>query len=69
MHHIDYGLGTFCADAFHDIAPGSTKDLAEIYQNLLCEDQLAAYEINKRFYEIGSVSGIEDLSRALRDGI
>jgi NDP-sugar pyrophosphorylase family protein len=69
MHHIDYGLGVFRAEAFRDIAPGSTKDLAEIFQELLRDGQLAACEIAERFYEIGSVAGIEDLSRTLREGI
>ena len=69
MLHIDYGLGVFRAEAFRDIKPGSAKDLADIFQTLLRANQLAACEINERFYEIGSVAGIEDLSRALRDGI
>jgi NDP-sugar pyrophosphorylase family protein len=69
MHHIDYGLGVFDHEAFARISPGSNTDLAEIYQELLRANQLAACEIDERFYEIGSVAGIEDLSRALREGV
>ena len=68
MHHIDYGLGVFRAEAFGKIAPGASKDLAEIFQELLRDGQLAACEIGERFYEIGSVAGIEYLSRLLRAG-
>jgi NDP-sugar pyrophosphorylase family protein len=64
MHHIDYGLGVFQAEAFS----GAATDLAEVYRELLDRDQLAAFEVEERFYEIGSVSGIEDLSRALAAG-
>ena len=66
MHYIDYGLGAFRADVFAGLAPGIAKDLAEIYQDLLREHQLAGCEIPQRFYEIGSVAGIEDLARHLR---
>lgn len=69
MQHIDYGLGVFHAEAFGDVACDRPTDLAEIYQHLLRQDQLAACEVEERFYEIGSVGGIEDLSRALRTGV
>ena len=69
MQHIDYGLGVFKAEAFQGIGPEESIDLAQVFQRLLAADQLAACEIEERFYEIGSVSGIEDLSRALRAGL
>jgi NDP-sugar pyrophosphorylase family protein len=68
MHHIDYGLGAFRREAFGSIAPGSVCDLAGIYQDLLARGELAAVELTERFYEIGSFAGIEDLSKALRQG-
>ncbi|HLW76099.1 MAG TPA: sugar phosphate nucleotidyltransferase, partial [Bryobacteraceae bacterium] len=66
MHYIDYGLGVFRAQAFTGIEAGTVKDLAEIYRDLLRAGQLAGCEIPERFYEIGSLAGIEDLSRRLR---
>jgi hypothetical protein len=30
-----------------------------MYQRLLARDQLAAYEVHERFYEIGSFEGLE----------
>jgi NDP-sugar pyrophosphorylase family protein len=67
MHHIDYGLGVFKRDAFEILAPGSVHDLAALYQDLLARGELAALEMRERFYEIGSVAGIEELSRVLKD--
>jgi MurNAc alpha-1-phosphate uridylyltransferase len=67
-HHIDYGLGVFRHTAFATLAPGQCCDLAEIYQALLTRGELVACEMQERFYEIGSVAGIQDLSRALSDG-
>jgi len=62
MQHIDYGLGVFGRSAF-DGAPHA--DLAETYGDLLRRDQLAACEVHERFYEIGSASGIRELSEYL----
>jgi NDP-sugar pyrophosphorylase family protein len=65
MTHIDWGLGVLSSRAF-DPYPADTKlDLAVIYQDLLARDQLAGYEVYERFYEIGSVAGLEDTRRLL----
>lgn len=68
MHYIDYGLGIFRRQVFETLKDGSIRDLAEVYQELLAGDDLAGYEMKERFYEIGSFSGIEDLSAVLRAG-
>jgi N-acetyl-alpha-D-muramate 1-phosphate uridylyltransferase len=65
MRHIDYGLGVFHRKVFESLTPGEVRDLAEVYQKLLARNELAGCEIPERFYEIGSVQGIQDLSRAL----
>lgn len=65
MRHIDYGLEVFRADAFAPYAVGERFDLARVLQDLLARDQLSAYEVTERFYEIGSVAGLEDTRRHL----
>ena len=67
MHHIDYGLGVFHADVFADVPKVGTSDLAELYRKLLSEGRLAGYEVRQRFYEIGSLEGIRELSRVLAE--
>lgn len=65
MTHIDWGLGVLSSRAF-DPYPVETKlDLAVVYQDLLARDQLVGYEVYERFYEIGSVAGLEDTRRLL----
>lgn len=61
MLHIDYGLEVFTRQVFDDISDNQVQDLVPIYQKLLSQDQLAAYEVTERFYENGSVAGILDL--------
>jgi D-sedoheptulose 7-phosphate isomerase len=66
MRHIDWGLGVFRDRAFDLPENAAAGDLAVVYQNLLRQGELAAYEAECRFYEIGSFSGIEELSQHLR---
>lgn len=67
MRYIDYGLGVFRQAVFEAMTADAVRDLAEVYQDLLARGELAACEVSQRFYEIGSVAGMEDLSRALRN--
>jgi N-acetyl-alpha-D-muramate 1-phosphate uridylyltransferase len=67
MQHIDYGLGVLTPAAFAE-CPEGPLDLATVYQNLLRRDQLAAFEVFDRFYEIGSPDGLADLERHLLNG-
>ena len=64
MSHIDYGLGVFKRSVFESLGNG-THDLATVYQDLLRHDELSAFEVTERFYEIGSPEGIRDLSEYL----
>ncbi|MBV9302598.1 MAG: nucleotidyltransferase family protein [Acidobacteriaceae bacterium] len=65
MHYIDYGLGVFERSVFDSMPPDEYRDLAEVYQQLLTVHQLASFEVQERFYEIGSAHGIEDLEQYL----
>jgi len=66
MRHIDYGLGVLRAAAFTRVPDGEPADLAALYQQLLGEGELAAFEIPGRFYEVGSFDGIQELAQYLR---
>jgi len=66
MRHIDYGLGAFRANVFAGLPDGVPCDLAAVYQSLLTAGDLAAFDVPERFYEIGSVRGLEDTSEYLR---
>lgn len=65
MQHIDYGLGLFRRTAFEAVPDDSPSDLALVYRDLLQHNQLAAFEVTQRFYEIGSPSGLEETRRYL----
>lgn len=65
MDYIDYGLGLLQANVFNAYAEDIPMDLAQIYQDLVAQDQLAAFEVSQRFYEIGSPAGLEETRRFL----
>jgi NDP-sugar pyrophosphorylase family protein len=69
MQYIDYGLGVFRSSAFSNVQANQHCDLSGIYQDLLANERLAAFEVTERFYEIGSAQGIEDLKTYLRGGV
>jgi N-acetyl-alpha-D-muramate 1-phosphate uridylyltransferase len=69
MQHIDYGLGVFSSRAFERIPAETSFDLADLFQDLLERDELAAFEIGDRFYEIGSFNGIEEMKQYLSERV
>jgi len=68
MHHIDYGLGVLRAEALKPSPHNEVVDLADVYGRLVSTGQLAGYEVQKRFYEIGSPAGRQELDELLRSG-
>jgi N-acetyl-alpha-D-muramate 1-phosphate uridylyltransferase len=61
MRHIDYGLGGLSEEALLPRDEHTPCDLAVVYQELLAQGELAAFEADRRFYEIGSPAGLEEL--------
>ena len=65
LHYIDYGLGVLTSQAFEPWADATGPfDLADVYRDLISRNALAGHEVHERFYEIGSIEGLED-TRAL----
>jgi NDP-sugar pyrophosphorylase family protein len=62
MAHIDYGLGAIRTRALQRVP----ADLACFYAQLLAQNQLGAYEVRERFYEIGSFAGIRELEEVFK---
>jgi N-acetyl-alpha-D-muramate 1-phosphate uridylyltransferase len=58
MHHIDYGLGIVRAEVFNEYGEDDVFDLAIVYESLVAKGQLACYEVQERFFEIGSYEGL-----------
>jgi NDP-sugar pyrophosphorylase family protein len=68
MQHIDYGITFFRESAFYPWADQSSFDLSIVCNQLAKNNQLYGFEVFDRFYEIGSVQGIEEFYQYLRRG-
>jgi NDP-sugar pyrophosphorylase family protein len=66
MHYIDYGVGMLRAAVFEAYADEEAFDLASVYSTLVEIKEMAGYETDKRFYEIGSPSGLAETEAYLR---
>ena len=65
MHHIDYGLGVLTASVLMSYAEKSF-DLAVLYKQLSEHGDLAGFQVEDRFYEIGSFEGLKETEAFFR---
>lgn len=67
LEWIDYGLGALRREVLETRVPAAEiVDLADVYHRLSLEGLLAAYPVERRFYEVGSVEGLRELESFLR---
>ena len=65
MQYIDYGLGVWNHRAFEGVPEASSCDLVAVYQEMLLRGELAGFEVEERFYEIGSFAGLTETRKHL----
>ncbi len=58
--HIDYGINLLRSIALENFPTNRPFDLAEVFQRLIADEQMAGFEVFERFYEIGSPAGLEE---------
>lgn len=58
MCYIDFGLGLLRKSSLDSIAADQAADMQGIYQRLIAEDDILTWEVQERFYEIGSPKGL-----------
>ena len=66
MAYIDYGAALLRQPAWERIAPDQPYDLADLYAELVAEQQMIGYEVTQRFYEIGSHTGLAETQAYLQ---
>jgi len=63
---INYGVSAFRKQALDLVTVGRETSEEEYYRALIARSQLIAYEVRRRFFEIGSREGLAELERFLR---
>lgn len=66
MRHIDYGLSIYAAEFFAAWPNGVAFDLSDLQVDLITHGEMAAFETENRFYEIGSLPGLAETEEFLR---
>jgi N-acetyl-alpha-D-muramate 1-phosphate uridylyltransferase len=65
MTHIDYGLSLLRHDALAGVPPATRAYLGDLYHELAARGAMKAFEVHRRFYEIGSPEGLAETRRFL----
>lgn len=62
MVYIDYGVNVFRKQALGLIQKNLYCSLETVFPQLIAKNELLAYEVGERFYEIGSINGIREFT-------
>jgi NDP-sugar pyrophosphorylase family protein len=66
MRWIDYGLSVLTRSIVAErVPPGTVHDLAALFTGLSARGELAGYLVDRRFYEIGSPTGLAEVTHLL----
>jgi len=68
MVYIDYGASILRKKALELVPPNQAYSLEELFGQLIEWGELLAYEVNKRFYQIGSPEGLEEFRNFVLTG-
>lgn len=60
---IDYGVTLLSRESLDDVPGHCFCGLEDLFPRLIAKNQLLAYEVKERFYEIGSIQGLRDFTR------
>jgi MurNAc alpha-1-phosphate uridylyltransferase len=69
MEYIDYGLVVVRKKVFDPYPANEPFDLSHVLSRIVESGQVAAFEADQRFYEIGSTSGIKETEDYIRTRI
>jgi NDP-sugar pyrophosphorylase family protein len=65
MRWIDFGFSVLGRGVVESIPSGVVSDLADVFHELSLRGELAGFEVDTRFFEVGSPDGVEQLESYL----
>ena len=68
MVYIEYGANIFYQKTLDLVPQGQPYSLDDLFYSLIEKQELLAYQIEKRFYQIGSFQGIEEFKEFINRG-
>ncbi len=67
LAYIDYGLNVFRKHALEMVPSNKFCSLEDLFPRLITLRELLAYQVEERFYEIGSLRGLEDFKEYIKE--
>ena len=67
MVYIDYGANIFKKEALGMIPENKSYSLDNLFPRLIEQDELLAFEVKERFYEIGSPQGLKEFEEYIKE--
>jgi NDP-sugar pyrophosphorylase family protein len=68
LEYIDAGLSILKKEVLNLVPEEEPYDLEELYRTLISEEEMSAYEVKQRFYQIGSFEGLEEFKNLVEKG-
>jgi len=68
LEYIDAGLSILKKEVLSLVPEDEPFDLQELYKTLISEQEMSAYEVRQRFYQIGSLEGLEEFKNLVEKG-
>ncbi|MDH4222398.1 MAG: sugar phosphate nucleotidyltransferase [candidate division Zixibacteria bacterium] len=68
LEYIDAGLSILRKEVLNIIPENESCDLEQLYKILISENEISAYEIIQRFYQIGSPEGLGEFTELVKNG-
>ena len=66
MVYIEYGANIFKKEALKMIPDNQPYSLDDLFPRLVEKEELLAFEVKERFYEIGSLQGLKDFEEYIK---
>lgn len=63
LEYIDAGLSVLRKEVLNLVPEDEPYDLQDLYKTLVWQEEMLAYEVKQRFYEIGSFEGLEEFKK------
>jgi NDP-sugar pyrophosphorylase family protein len=68
LEYIDAGLSILKKEVLNLVPEEEPYDLEELYRTLISEEEMSAFEVKQRFYQIGSFEGLEEFKNLIEKG-
>jgi NDP-sugar pyrophosphorylase family protein len=68
LEYIDAGLSILRKEVLHLVPEDKPYDLQDLCKILVAQEEMLAYEVKQRFYEIGSFAGLQEFKDLVEKG-